>query len=308
MCKSTLITLISLATTFLLHAQETKELDIVFQSELNKEFHTSIEGKGNITLNLTFSNEDLGVDECYSMYHAVRWVEGWYSFDAIPGAKTPFSGGILNGDTMYLYVGVTIDGDSGMRCGKWIDYENGEQEIEFTERFMFTGSGSNEWFDNKSSSIVEPIFSSQDDVVEEFIFIQMEDGRSLDLMPVIKEKHYDLLYPYSHISYKKCVVTDKVINVLFMKYNEYSCWNEWKAIINLSFDKNTLEIIDSKRYEVSRCDKIRTDFAPLENPHQDTNVYQIYQYGYEDGAEIPEKVVGSFSMKNAQVQVLEKWF
>jgi hypothetical protein len=308
MHKTILITLIIILTTVFLNAQEFKELDVVFKSELNREFHTTVEGKGDITFNLTFSEEDLGGDECYSIYHTIRFIKGWYSFDNNKDEKIVLSGGVFSMDTMYLYVGVNGDENTGVRCGKWIDYENGEQEVEFTERFMFTGSGSNEWVQNNTAASVGAIFSSQSDLVKEFIFVPMEDGRRLDLMPIIQAKYWDLLAPNSHTSYTSCVVTDDVINVLFMKHNEYSCWNEWKAIINLSFDKNTLEIIDSKRYEVSRCDKIRTDFAPEETKHQDSNVYRIYKYGYENGAEIPEKMLGSFSIKNAKVQILEKWF
>jgi hypothetical protein len=306
MYKSTLIAFVSLFSTICLKAQESKELDLVIKSELNREFHTTIEGKGDITLNLTFSEEELGVDPCYSMLHAVRSVQGWYSFDSTPDERVNFSGGALILDTIYLYVGVNGKGDSGLRCGKWIDFENGGQEIEFTERFMFTGSGSNEWFDNKTVSPVNPIFSSQDVLVEQFIYVSMEDGTKLDLMPIIVDHHGDLLYPYSHLYYKKCFATDEVINVLLVKYNEYSCWNEYQEMIHLSFDKKTLELIDSKRYQISKCDKLACSF--MDSAHEDNKIYDIYSYGSSGGTEIKEVLVGQFKIEKAKVHIMKKWF
>jgi hypothetical protein len=307
MHKKLLIKLLIVLTTVSLHAQEAKELDLVFKSELNREFHTTIEGKGAITLNLTFSKEDLGVDECYSMHHAVRLISGWYSFDTNKDEKIVLSGGIFSWDTMYLYVGVDNLGESGIRCGKWIDYENGEeQEIGFTERFMFTGTGSGEWFDNKTTLSVNPIFSTQDDIVEKFIYVLMEDGTKFDLKPIIMDKHWDLLYSYSNLYYKKCFTNDNTINVLMVKYNEHSCWNEYQVMIHMSFDKNTLEVIDSKSYQISKCDKLASDF--MESDHEDNKTYNVYAYGLEDDGEMDEALVGQFQIKEAKVRVMKKWF
>ena len=205
---------------------------------------------------------------------------------------------------MYLYVGTRKHSNSGIKCGNGLISKWGE-EVKFAERFMFTGSGSNTW-SCKTTQSVGGIFSSQDDLVKKSMFVALEDGRNLDLMPAITDQHMDLLFPHSNLYYSKCFTSGNQINILLVKQNEYSCWNEYQDMIYLSFDKNTFEVIESKRYQISKCDKLACDF--MESKHEDNRTYDIYEYGFEDGGDSREVLVGQFQIEKAKVRILKKWF
>ena len=64
--------LMSVFITFFTNAQHKQELDVLFKNESNKLFHSNIKGKGKITLALNFLKEEVNVDPCYSIHHAIQ--------------------------------------------------------------------------------------------------------------------------------------------------------------------------------------------------------------------------------------------
>jgi hypothetical protein len=234
--------LMSVFITFFTNAQHKQELDVLFKDESEKVFHTTIQGKGKITLALRFLKEEVNVDPCYSTHHANRPVEGRYFYKGKKNKSIKLQG-VLSLDTLYLYAGIDRKlENTGVTCGKLVVYENDqEREVDFSERFMFTGSGMNQWFDNSSTRVVAPIFSSEDDLVKKTIKVVLEDGRKLDLTPAIQKDHWDVFSPHSELVYKKCVVSDTSIRVLLIKHNEYSCWNDYASMIQLTFHPKSLK-------------------------------------------------------------------
>ncbi|NQY05092.1 MAG: hypothetical protein HRT68_02530 [Flavobacteriaceae bacterium] len=302
--------LMSVFITFFTNAQYKQELDVLFKNESENVFHTTIKGKGKITLELRFLEEEVNVDPCYSIHHAIRSVEGRYFYKGKKNKSIKLQGG-LSLDTLYLYAGIDRKlENTGVTCGKLVTYENDqEREVDFSERFMFTGSGMNQWFDNSATRVVAPIFSSEDSLVKKTIKVVLDDGRKLDLTPAIQKDHWDVLYPHSELLYKKCVVTDTSIRVLLIKHNEYSCWNDYASMIQLTFHPMSLKQIGSQRYEISRCDKLATDFDFMAGEAIEENKrYKVYSYGSEKKGGSELQLEGSYCIKEAEVVILEKWF
>lgn len=283
--------------------QEVKELDFVIENQYHNTYNTKLEDGTSINFDLTFTDEELGIDICYSMYHGYRFVEGEYT--SSKGEKNSLIG-LYNFDTLKLYVISDTDlNSSGLRCGMLTRYGDDTKEIAYAEKFQFTGIGFNEWINGTDTMKVDPIDDFKDDLVETSIYIKKGNGEKMDIKYAIKDTHYDFLYPYSELVFQECYEEDNEINLLLVKHNHYSCWNEYESMVQLTFDRSTYELIGNKRYMISKCEKFATDFWG-ENK-EDNKIYNIYSYGFVDGKEKKEEKVGSFSLNKAKVTILEKW-
>ena len=288
------------------------ELDIVIKSERHRVLHSRIEGRGSVTFELTFTDKEAGSDTCYSMYHSHRLVSGWYHVDSSEDDRIPLTG-VYTDDTLTLYAqGDEAPASSGVRCGVLIDDNNDEKEVEYKEKFVFTEAGASLFSSDATARTVEPIHDFRDDIVETSVLLVKPDGEEIDLTSITEGGIRDILQPWSDLFYKRSYRRDSEISVLLINYNDNSCLNDYTSATQIRLNADTLEVVENEMYFIARCDKFFTDLPygdATHTPIVEDRVYTVYSYPEgEAGSERDGWSIGSFTVREARISILETWY
>jgi hypothetical protein len=288
------------------------ELDIVIKSERHRVLHSRIQGRGPVTFELTFTDKEAGSDTCYSMYHSHRLVSGWYHADSSEDSRIPLTG-VYTLDTLTLYAqGDATPTSLGVHCGELIDYNNDEKEVAYKEKFVFTETGASLFSSGSTARAVEPIHDFKDDLVDTSVLLVNPDGEEIDLTGFIEGGLWDILQPQSDLIYKKSYRRDNEVSVLLINHNDYSCWNDYTSATQIRFNADTLEVVENEMYFIARCDKFSTDLLYEDSTHTpvvEDRIHSVYSYPEGDGSsERDGTLIGSFTVREARIQILEKWY